>query len=134
MNRLSACERADEAGADALVLGTVNAPFRRQIEEEALAACLRTGDFGSWLVHVATFLSDVSPELIVGFSSRHGVGVARLAHVYDAIESLTGIRNGALEAILSNDRDRTEFVASDPADGEDAEPPESATGHRTGPA
>jgi hypothetical protein len=91
---------ASSRDSDALVLSTVNAPYRRAVDGATLAACLRTGEVGSWIVHVATFFVDVRPELAIRFAGRHGVDPGRLARTYEAVRDRTGERSPAFEAAL----------------------------------
>ena len=92
----------DEASdrVDLLVLGTVNAALKRRISAEALAHCLRSGDVEPWLVHVAAFFTEVSPNLVLAFARRHGVEQRHLERLYDRITDTTGLRNERLEAFL----------------------------------
>lgn len=85
---------------DRLVLSTVNAPYRRRIDAETLADCLRSGDAGDWTVHVATFFVDVRPELVVGFVERHAIALETLARSYRSVRDRTGERSPRLEAKL----------------------------------
>ena len=85
---------------DLLVLGTVNAPFKRQIGSDELARCVLTGNPDPWLVHVAAYFSDVSPDLILAFAEEHDIGPSRLARSYALVCARTGIRNPSLETRL----------------------------------
>lgn len=85
---------------DGLVLATANASYRRSIDAAELAACLRSGDGGSWIVHVATFLTEVQPELVLKFAERHGISMSELAFAYNAMKATTGEANPALETAL----------------------------------
>lgn len=86
---------------DGLVLSTTNAPYRRRIDAQTLAQCVRTGDTGSWTVHVATFFADVRPGLVVSFAERHEIDLETLARTYHSIRDETGERNSDLEAELA---------------------------------
>lgn len=90
--------------SDRLVLSTVNAPYRRRIDAETLAGCLRSGRLGDWTAHVATFFVDVRPELVISFAERHGISHPRIAETYRAVRASTGERSPALEAELKNTR------------------------------
>jgi len=90
----------DAAAVDKLVLATVNAPYRRSIDAATLRACLAKRDLDQWLVHVATFFTDVAPELVFEFADRHGISRSQLAKTYLAMKSRTGERNPDLEADL----------------------------------
>ncbi|CEJ15573.1 hypothetical protein BN1110_05918 [bacterium YEK0313] len=85
---------------DRLVLSAVNAPYRRHIDAPTLAQCLRSGDVGTWMVHVATFFVDVRPELVVRFAGRHGIDLETLARTYRSVRDETGERSPRLEAEL----------------------------------
>jgi prevent-host-death family protein len=83
-----------------LVLGTTNAPYKRSITAAALAKSLASGKNEPWTVHVATFFTDVKPELIFEFAEMHGISRRVLASRYRALKAATGEGNQALEAIL----------------------------------
>src|SRR5437762_54490 len=91
----------DPAGVDMLVLSTVNAPYRRSISATTLAECLASAALGDWPVHVATFFTDVNPELIVRFAEVHGISESKLAQAYRATRSETGEYNLQFEARLA---------------------------------
>jgi hypothetical protein len=92
---------ASEA-VDKLVLATVNAPYKREISASILAGCLAQADPGNWTVHVATFFSDLSPELIFDFAASHGISNSKLADAYMAVKSKTGEFTPDLEAKLAS--------------------------------
>jgi hypothetical protein len=85
---------------DKLVLATVNAPYKRDIAASTLAECLLKADAGDWLVHVATFFTDVSPARVLAFAQSHGISTIKLAQAYSAIKAKTGERNLDLETVL----------------------------------
>jgi hypothetical protein len=85
---------------DKLVLATVNAPYKREICVSILQECLLTGETGDWTAHVASFFTDVSPKLILGFATLHGISKFKLAQAYLAMKAKTGERNPDLEAAL----------------------------------
>jgi hypothetical protein len=87
-------------GVDSLVLATVNAPYKREISASKLAECLRNADAGDWLVHVATFFTDVRPAVVLAFADSHGISRGHLAAAYSAIKTETGERNLDLETVL----------------------------------
>jgi len=89
-----------DADVDKLVLATVNAPYKREITASTLTECLLKADAGDWLVHVATFFTDVSPALIFTFAASHGITTIKLAQAYLAMKSTTGELNLDLEAVL----------------------------------
>jgi len=86
---------------DGIVLATVNAPYKREIDASQLAQCLRSRDPGDWRVHVANFLTDVRPGLVIAFAERHGIGLDALADTYRDLKRATGERSHALEAALA---------------------------------
>lgn len=85
---------------DRLVLATVNAPYKRAIDATTLQASLTKLDLDQWLVHVATFFTDVAPELVFKFADQHGISRSKLAKAYLAVKRRTGERNPNLEADL----------------------------------
>jgi hypothetical protein len=85
---------------DELVLGTVNAPYKKVMSAAQLARHLASGRTGPWNVHVATFFTDVRPELILKFAAIHGVSESDLATTYRAVKAATGEANPRLEAAL----------------------------------
>jgi hypothetical protein len=92
--------RLDAAAIDKLVLATVNAPYKRSIGAATLRNCLAMPNLDQWPVHVATFFTDVAPELVFEFADQHGISRSTLAKAYRAMKKRTGERNPALEADL----------------------------------
>jgi len=90
---------------DSIVLGTVNAPFRRSIDAATLSECLRTRVPGEWIVQVAAFFTDVRPELVLEFAKRHGIETADLARTYRVVSDVSGERNPELEKRLPSTDD-----------------------------
>jgi hypothetical protein len=90
----------DASDVDKLVLATVNAPYKRSISAAALRNSLARRDLDRWLVHVATFFTDVAPELVFEFADRHGIPRSTLAKAYLAVKNRTGERNPDLETNL----------------------------------
>jgi hypothetical protein len=90
----------DISAVDKLVLATVNAPYKRNIDVATLQACLLKLKLDQWLVHVATFFTDVAPELVFEFAERHGISRTKLAKAYLAMKRRTGEQNPVLEADL----------------------------------
>jgi hypothetical protein len=88
------------SSVDKLVLATVNAPYKRGISATILKECLMKGEPGDWPVHLATFFTDVTPDLVFGFAALHGIFKFELAHAYVAMKSKTGELNPDLEAEL----------------------------------
>jgi hypothetical protein len=93
--------RPDASAMDKLVLATVNAPYKRSIDAATLRNCLAKLDLDQWLVHVATFFTDVSPELVFEFANQHGISRSTLAKAYLAIKKKTGERSLYLETGLA---------------------------------
>jgi hypothetical protein len=89
------------AAVDGLVLGTVNSPYKRNITASILEACLKNAELGDWPVHVASFFTEVRPNLVLGFAALHGISNIKLAHAYLAMKSETGQSNPELETELS---------------------------------
>lgn len=85
---------------DNLVLGTVNAPWRRQIDAATLAALIVAGDIDTWLPHLTTFFTEVRAELALAFADQHSIPRADLCATYDAIRLKTGETSPALEALF----------------------------------
>lgn len=85
---------------DDLVLGTVNAPYKKSITAAALAKRLASGKSAPWTVHIATFFTDVKPNLILEFAETHGISKRTLGATYRALKAATGEGNPALEAAL----------------------------------
>ena len=85
---------------DDLVLGTTNAPYRRSIRPKELVDALTSGESGRWTVHVATFFTDVRPELVLRFAELHRIPKRRLASTYGEVKEATGEANPALEKLL----------------------------------
>ena len=87
---------------DALVLATVNAPYRRAIGSDTLAGCLARAELAEWPVHIATFFTDVRPHLVLAFAAAHGLSKSQLAKAYFATKHRTGEQNADLEAELGS--------------------------------
>lgn len=98
--KLSPEPHASVREVDDLVLGTTNAPYRRSIRARELVDSLRSSENGRWTVHVATFFSDVRPELVLKFAELHGVSKRKLASAYRRMKHNTGESNPALEKLL----------------------------------
>lgn len=91
----------EASAADRLVLTTVNAPYKRDIDAATLEDRLMTARVDDWAVHVATFFTDVAPDLVLGFADRHGISKPKLAEAYLTMKAKTGERNPTLEAVLA---------------------------------
>ncbi len=85
---------------DKLVLATINAPYKRNIDAATLQACLAGLKLDQWLVHIATFFTDVAPDLVFKFADQHGISRLKLAKAYLAMKRRTGEQNPKLEADL----------------------------------
>lgn len=86
---------------DRLVLGTVNGPWKRNIEADELAAAIVAGQgtrWNGWLVHVATFFCEVRQNLIWAFADQHGINSTTMQQRYHEMWTETGERNPDLEA------------------------------------
>jgi hypothetical protein len=93
-------ERVTELNAksiDNLVLGTVNAPWKRTLNARTLASLVRRGDVDAWLPHVATFFTEVRPHLIIGFAQAHRIPRHSLVESYEKVRRATGESNEQLE-------------------------------------
>lgn len=87
---------------DKLVLATVNAPYKRSIDAATLQDGLAKLDLDRWLVHIATFFTDVAPELVFEFADQHGISRSTLTKAYLAMKKKTGERNPDLEIGLGS--------------------------------
>ncbi len=85
---------------DRLVLTTVNAPYKRDIDAAALSECLARAELGEWPVHLASFFTEVDPKLVLAFAASHGISGVALAKAYAAMKGATGERNPELEREL----------------------------------
>jgi hypothetical protein len=85
------------AAVDKLVLATVNAPYKRSISAEILARCIATRQTAQWSVHVATFFTEVSTDVMFAFARSHNISESDLAQAYAITRSKTGERNPDLE-------------------------------------
>jgi excisionase family DNA binding protein len=97
---LSRRQSIPDEEVDELVLGTINAPFKKSISAAQLAKHLASGKTGARNVHVATFFTDVRPELILRFAAIHGISRSGLAATYRAVKAATGEANPRLETAL----------------------------------
>jgi hypothetical protein len=88
------------SAVDKLVLATVNAPYKREISVTILKKCLMKAEPGDWVVHLASFFTDVNPNLIFDFAALHGISKSALAQAYLAVKIKTGELNPDLEAEL----------------------------------
>lgn len=86
------------ASIDNLVLGTVNASWKHAIDAETLAFAVGAGEVDGWMVHLATFFSEVRSGLILAFATAHGISLAALSATYAKVKVMTGEFNLPLEA------------------------------------
>ena len=87
-------------GIDNLVLGTVNAPWKRTIDAETLARQIKEGKTSEWLCHMATFFAEVSPPLIADFAEAHSIDQETLMASYKKIKGITGEYNKYIDEII----------------------------------
>ncbi|EPY02957.1 hypothetical protein [Magnetospirillum fulvum] len=93
--------RMDVSPVDRLVLGTVNAPWKRSVEADALATAIIVGPdngWDGWQIHVVTFFSEVRPHLIREFADQHEIAWATVRQRYQEIREETAEVNLELEA------------------------------------
>ncbi len=83
---------------DGLVLGTVNAPWKRSIDAVGLTRAITEQQTDAWLVHLATFFTEVRCGLILSFARAHNIGLSSLSAAYSCIKDATGESNAMLEA------------------------------------
>lgn len=93
-------EERSPSQIDELVLGTTNAPYRRSIGARELAGALTGGDVRPWLVHLATFFTEVRPALVLAFARVHAIPSNELMRAYGAMKQASGEANPALEKLL----------------------------------
>ncbi len=78
------------SGLDNLVLGTVNAPWKRSIDADALTRAIINNETDEWLCHLATFFSEVRHGLIWEFAEVHDISDAKLLACHEAVKAKTG--------------------------------------------
>ncbi len=100
LTKAPAGPRLTPDAVDKLVLATVNAPYKRSIDAATLQNCLAGLDLDRWLVHIATFFTDVAPGLVFKFADQHGISRSKLAKAYLAMRKRTGEQNPDLETDL----------------------------------
>jgi hypothetical protein len=93
---------SDATSVDRLVLARVNAPYKRVIGAQVLAECLTKADMGDWPVHIATFFTEVDPDLVFAFARTHGISKSQLAQAYFSTKQKSGEGNPDLEAKLGS--------------------------------
>lgn len=85
---------------DKLVLGTVNASWKKEVSGDALALKISQSDLSDFLPHIVTFFTEVAPYLVLSFCEKHGIEKSALLKTYDALKALTGEQNISLESAL----------------------------------
>ena len=103
MQRTKPPFRADHVGSILRTAPVKDARAKREqgaISADQLTVCLSSCESGSWKVHVATFFTEVRPELVLRFAELHGVSMSELASAYHAMKVVTGEANPVLEADL----------------------------------
>lgn len=71
------------ANVDLLVLGTVNASWRRAIDGPSLLACLRgEADAAVWQEHLRTFFEEVPREAMLRLMIAHRLPADRMLALY----------------------------------------------------
>jgi len=94
--------RASVADVDALVLGTVNASWRRAIDASTLADCLMGRRApGEWIEHVRTFFEDVPREAVFRFLLARALPPAAVLATYRAVTREEERRHGDLDTWLA---------------------------------
>lgn len=91
--------RRSPKSTDNLVLGTVNAPWKRAIDAETLSRQIKEGNTSDWLCHIATFFSEVSPSLITEFAAAHSIDRETLIAAYQKVREETGEANSTLDKL-----------------------------------
>ncbi|MGB9365037.1 MAG: hypothetical protein WCE79_03385 [Xanthobacteraceae bacterium] len=75
----------------AMVLATVNAPYRRQLSAEELAACLLDQAAARAVPgHMSSFFGEVGPALQAEFAKQFGITEAKLAAAAKAFAAYSG--------------------------------------------
>jgi len=85
---------------DALVMGTVNAPWKRTLTAEQLAAAVRTGEIEPHICHLSSFYGEVAPDLVLDFAASHAITAETLSTRYREVRKLSGTLNRTLEPYL----------------------------------
>lgn len=87
---------------DRLVLGTVNASYRTQLDADQLAKAILFAEVDTKLPHLATFFGEVREKLILAFAVSHGISKNKLGATYKAVKTITGEANKGLERDLAH--------------------------------
>ncbi|MDB5619106.1 hypothetical protein [Tardiphaga sp.] len=74
-----------------LVLTTVNAPYRRQLDADELAHCLRDPVAANALPgHMSSFFGEVAPALQIAFAAQFGIAKPQLVAAARAFAAYSG--------------------------------------------
>ena len=77
--------------SDALVLTTVNAPYSKQLDAQALAFCLLHPEAAKATPgHMSSFFGEVSPKLQIEFACSYGITEQQLAAAAKAFAAYSG--------------------------------------------
>lgn len=87
---------------DGLVMGTVNAPWKRTLTADQLALAVAQSQTSQYLTHLATFFGEVSPKLVLTFAAGHHISPEVLSATYERVKHLTGEANTSLEPLLAS--------------------------------
>jgi hypothetical protein len=82
---------------DALVMGTVNAPWKCRITAEQLAAAVHTGEVEPHICHLSSSYGEVAPDLVLEFAASHAITAETLSARYREVQKLSGTSNRRLE-------------------------------------
>ena len=85
---------------DNLVLGTVNASWKRTVDAEQLAHAVAGNETEKYLLHLVTFFGEVSPKLVMNFAAGHGIAPKTLCNTYLQVKRITGEASTSLEPLL----------------------------------
>lgn len=82
---------------DALVLGTVNAPYSNKLDAETLAQIILDPHKSKAAPGpVSSFFYDVSPKLQVEFAAAHGIDIAALEAAAQFFDEWSGMKSPLL--------------------------------------
>lgn len=87
---------------DRLVLGTVNASYRTELDADQLAKAILLAEVDTKLPHLSTFFGEVTEKLILAFAASHGISRIKLKAAYKAVKTITGETNKGLERDLAH--------------------------------
>lgn len=95
-----------QTNPDGLVMGTVNAPWKRELSAEHLATLIKTADLDDWLPHVATLFTEVRPILVLRYAAAHGITLDQLDQCLCLVQQRTGEPCDALRSALADEQCR----------------------------